>query len=172
MRKNLLKKTMTMVMAMVLLVSTFCLSAGAAEGKLTIHVKNTPGWEKVCIYTYGPELAGPWAGKEMTNDGDGWFSITFDAGDVTTPIFNNANGAQTGDLKDTITGPGEYWFVLSADGKEATVSTTNPDAAAPAETPAETPTDESPKTGDFSVLPAALLGLGSLGALVANKRKK
>lgn len=160
MKKNLLRKAITMVIATVLLVSTFCLSAGAAEGKLTIHVKNTPGWEKVCIYTYNPEYAGPWAGKEMTNDGNGWFSITFDAADACVPIFNNANGAQTEDLKDAITGPGEYWFVLSADGKTATVSTTNPDA-----------TDESPKTGDFSILPVALLGLGSLGTLVATKKR-
>lgn len=150
-------------MAVVLLVSTFTLAAGAAEGKLTIHVKNTPGWEKVFIYTYNPELAEAWPGKEMTNDGNDWLSITFDKADTCVPIFNSGDGKQTKDLVDAITGPGEYWFVLSADGKDATVSTTNPDAPA---------TEASPKTGDLSILPVALLGLGSLGVLVANKKRK
>lgn len=172
MMKSFSRKSMTIVMAVVLLVSTFCLSAGAAEGKVTIHVKNTPGWATMNIYTYNPEMAGGWPGSAMTAEADGWFAITFDVADTFVPIFNNGDGSQTEDLKDTINGAGEYWFVLSADGKTATVSTTNPDAPAAEVTVAETPaTDASPKTGDISILPVALLGLGSLGVLVSSKKR-
>ena len=67
---------------------------------------SSKNWSTVYIYTWDDDnvnYSGSWPGSAMTNEGDGIWSYTVEAGAVNV-IFNNNNGTQTGDL--TIPGSG------------------------------------------------------------------
>ena len=80
----------------------------------TVYFVNAQDWEKVCIYTWTPEI-GTWPGKEMTKEaeqigGKDVYSYTIEKGTTFVGLnFNNGNnGKQTGDLTWTA---GKYYVI-------------------------------------------------------------
>ena len=80
----------------------------------TVYFVNAQDWEKVCIYTWTPEI-GTWPGKEMTKEdekigGKDVYSYTVEKGTTFGGLnFNNGdNGKQTGDLTWTA---GKYYVI-------------------------------------------------------------
>ena len=80
----------------------------------TVYFVNAQDWEKVCIYTWTPEI-GTWPGKEMTKEaeqigGKDVYSYTIEKGTTFVGLnFNNGdNGKQTGDLTGTA---GKYYVI-------------------------------------------------------------
>lgn len=58
---------------------------------VTVHYYNSNNWDNLTMYAYGNgaqnddgtrELLGVWPGKSMTDDGDGWWSLTIPAADL------------------------------------------------------------------------------------------
>ena len=80
----------------------------------TVYFVNAQDWEKVCIYTWTPEI-GTWPGKEMTKEaeqigGKDVYSYTIEKGTTFVGLnFNNGdNGKQTGNLTWTA---GKYYVI-------------------------------------------------------------
>lgn len=80
----------------------------------TVYFVNAQDWEKVCIYTWTPEI-GTWPGKEMTKEDEkigekDVYSYTVEKGTTFGGLnFNNGdNGKQTGDLTWTA---GKYYVI-------------------------------------------------------------
>lgn len=75
---------------------------GAELHSYTVYFDNSKSnWDKVCVYTFSPELAGSWPGTELTANSDGLYEWTIES--TTEPtvggiIFNNNNGSQTDNL--------------------------------------------------------------------------
>jgi len=103
-----------------LLVSVFTVNvneAMAAE-KVDIHIRNGVGWESINIYNWGDdgEIAGAWPGTAMTDEGNGWFTISFEVtGKMNLVFCVDADGdgtaeAQSGDLNDVVATDGEVWI--------------------------------------------------------------
>ncbi|MDE6811814.1 MAG: starch-binding protein [Muribaculaceae bacterium] len=58
-------------------------------------------WEKVYVYTFGPEMFGTWPGTLLTAGSDGLYTFTVEATSEPTDmkvIFNDGAGQQTADL--------------------------------------------------------------------------
>lgn len=114
-----------LVLALTMVLSVQAENAKAA-GNVVVHVQNGIGWENVNIYIWGNdgELAGAWPGTAMTEEGDGWYTATFEATDLLNFVFCvDADGdgtaeAQTGDLNDVDPSSGEIWIKLDG-GEEA-----------------------------------------------------
>ena len=74
---------------------------------ITLYYDNSSSkWSTVYIYAWDADevkYSGAWPGSAMTNEGDGIWSYTLEAGAVNV-IFNNNSGSQTSDL--TIPGSG------------------------------------------------------------------
>lgn len=99
-------------------------SASAASKKtVTIHVKNSVNWKKVCVYTYDGdgELAGSWPGKAMKKNklNKGWVDYTFKTSSELNLVFNNGSkrGAQTNDIKHVKNNKKEYWITITGGSK-------------------------------------------------------
>ena len=99
--------------------------AKAAE-KVDIHIKNGVGWESINIYNWGDdgEIAGAWPGTAMTDEGNGWYTISFEVtGKMNLVFCVDADGdgtaeAQSGDLNDVVATDGEVWISFES-GEEA-----------------------------------------------------
>lgn len=91
-----------------------------AEENTVIHVKNEIGWKSVNIYNWGDdgEVAGAWPGTAMTDEGNGWYTISFEVKGKMNLVFcvdEDGDGtaeSQTGDLKDVDASSGEVWIAL------------------------------------------------------------
>lgn len=189
MKKILKAMTSMVVAAMVLFVGGGVLPVKAAEEKeVKVYVKNTQNWAEVGLYSYSPELFGAWAGKAMTKEADGWFSISVktDADVASFVVNDNGEGQQTVDAKEVSLASGKVWLVVGNDkndeGKfEVTAKTAaeagfpGADTAAPAPTdkPATDSKDDTPKTGDATpILPIAAVGTVALLVFGATSLKK
>lgn len=75
---------------------------------LTVHFRPV-NYSNPEIYFWGVTPSGAttsWPGVEMTNDGNGWYSYTFDNTDCANFIFSNNGASQTADLYSCE----EYWY--------------------------------------------------------------
>ena len=97
---------------------------GGAESKssstITLYVENTGNWGTVYAYAWkdGTQYTGGWPGTQMTNEGNGIWSITVSA-EAVNVIFNDGSGTQTADLTIPTDGSNLYdnttgtWSVYS-----------------------------------------------------------
>ncbi len=77
--------------------------------KLHFYRNSVANWPNVNCYYWGSNgspAANTWPGTAMTNNGDGWFTITIPGATSANVIFNNGS-SQTVDLARS----GEGWFV-------------------------------------------------------------
>ncbi|SHO43375.1 starch-binding protein [Anaerocolumna xylanovorans] len=183
--KNLWKKVMVVLLAAIVITSGSGLQAQAAGNKVTIHVKDGAEWGSMNVYNWGDagETAGVWPGTAMEEEGDGWYTYTFDATVNLNLVFSAKSGTpQSGNVNDVSKDGKEYWIVVGGEaadndmgvsGTEA-VLYTEPEEGWPALAAAEAAADKStekstaaasddavkdvPKTGEsFSVLPIVLM---------------
>lgn len=101
------KKSFSLVLALTIMLSVCAVSGinvskvSAAESK-TLYYMNTGGWGNVYAYTWtsSTKYSGDWPGTSMdklSNVKHNVYKITVDA-NAENIIFNNGNGAQTGDI--------------------------------------------------------------------------
>ena len=63
----------------------------------TIYVRDSAGWGTVYCHSWSDSSGTTWPGTQMTNLGNGVYSIDIDSSH-TGVVFNNGSGTQTGDL--------------------------------------------------------------------------
>ena len=97
---------------------------GGAESKssstITLYVRNTANWGTVYAYAWkdGTQYTGGWPGTQMTDMGEGVWSISVSA-EAVNVIFNDGSGTQTADLTIPTDGSNLYdnstdtWSVYS-----------------------------------------------------------
>ena len=66
-------------------------------GTSTIYVRDSAGWGTVYCHSWSDSSGTIWPGTQMTNLGNGVYSIDIDSSH-TGVVFNNGSGTQTGDL--------------------------------------------------------------------------
>lgn len=129
MKKSKMKKLVSIISAVTLMlvsVLTVNVTEAMAAEKVDIHIKNGVGWESINIYNWGDdgEIAGAWPGTAMTDEGNGWFTISLEASGKMNLVFCvDADGdgtaeAQSGDLNDVVATDGEVWISFES-GEEA-----------------------------------------------------
>ncbi len=132
MKKSKMKKLVSIISAVALMlvsVLTVNVTEAMAAEKVDIHIKNGVGWESINIYNWGDdgEIAGAWPGTAMTDEGNGWFTISLEASGKMNLVFCvDADGdgtaeAQSGDLNDVVATDGEVWisFESGEEGENA-----------------------------------------------------
>lgn len=78
------------------------------KNPIVVRAKNSLNWSNVYFYAWDKNdksLLGEWPGVPANNDGDGWFSYSFDDADLVNVIFNSgtATGAkQTEDITNVV----------------------------------------------------------------------
>lgn len=97
-KRSYLWKMMALVLSICMLISS---PIGAekvqAAGNSTIYFLNSDGWNEVYAYVWGDEeLLGGWPGTKAQNEGSGWYKISVPKEKGFNIIFNNAQGAQSG----------------------------------------------------------------------------
>ena len=111
--KNKKKLLIIIIMCIVFFAGTALVCIGdsiktnAANDSITIHYKSE--WDNPNIYYWNslPENAEvEWPGKEMTSEGDGWYSFTVKGVNKINFLFNK-DGEQTKELTKT---SGEWWY--------------------------------------------------------------
>lgn len=124
-----MKKIVSILSAVAMILATVFVvniqEVKAAE-KVDIHIRNGVGWESINIYNWGDdgEIAGAWPGTAMTDEGNGWFTISFEVtGKMNLVFCVDADGdgtaeAQSGDLNDVEAKNGEVWISFD-NGEEA-----------------------------------------------------
>ncbi|MEN8139286.1 MAG: starch-binding protein [Bacteroidota bacterium] len=69
---------------------------------LTVYIKNNANWNSVNIHYWNniPDVlpASAWPGPNMTDEGDGWYSYTFEGVESTNLLFSNNGADKTGDM--------------------------------------------------------------------------
>lgn len=141
--KNVWKKVMVVLLAVVVITSGAGLRAQAAGNKVTIHVKDGANWGSMNVYNWGDagETAGVWPGTAMEAEGDGWYTHTFDATVNLNLVFSAKPGTpQSGNVNDVPKDGKEYWIVVGGEAADndmgvsgtAAVLYTKPEAGWPA----------------------------------------
>ena len=124
-----MKKIVSIISAVAMMfaaVLTVNVQEAKAAEKVDIHIKNGVGWESINIYNWGDdgEIAGAWPGTAMTDEGNGWYTISFEVtGKMNLVFCVDADGdgtaeAQSGDLNDVVATDGEVWISFES-GEEA-----------------------------------------------------
>lgn len=71
---------LSMFMVMPASVASAATDGSGGSGEVTIHYYDSAGWAKPFAYMYGDGVrSASWPGERMTDDGDGWYSVTVDA---------------------------------------------------------------------------------------------
>uniref|UniRef100_UPI004056B9D5 starch-binding protein n=1 Tax=Acetatifactor sp. TaxID=1872090 RepID=UPI004056B9D5 len=113
MKKSFVKKAITYVLAVCMLVTTLFAASGSivqAEGQTTVYFQNSQGWAQVGTYVYNApgyegngEALGAWPGvmaEEASDLGNGWVSVTVPAETAFNIIFfNPENDAERAELQ-------------------------------------------------------------------------
>lgn len=176
--KNLWKKVMVFLLAAVVITAGTGLKAFAAGNQVTIHVKDGAKWGSMNVYNWGDdgETAGVWPGTAMEEEGDGWYTYTFDTKVNLNLVFSAKPGTpQSGNINDLSKDGKEYWIVVGGEAADndmgvsgvAAVLHTEPEegwpvlatpAAESSKTDKAAETSDVPKTGEtFSVVPMILM---------------
>lgn len=195
--KKLLQKVAVVLLSAVFLTSLYTPVYAAETSKVVVHVKDGASWGSMNVYNWGDdgETAGVWPGTAMAEEGDGWYTYTFETKCDLNLVFSAQPGKpQSSNVDPIAPDAGEVWVViggesdvneLGADTVGVTLYTTPeegwPSIAATdtAADTADTATDASepvttsvPKTGESQTTAAAFLGLAVLSAAVALSMKK
>ncbi len=98
-KKSCLTKVETFLLGICMLVSLLGGGKGVyAATDAKIYFLNTEGWSEVFAYVWGDaELLGAWPGTQIQSSGGDWYSVTVPKESGFHIIFNNAQGAQSGD---------------------------------------------------------------------------
>lgn len=97
---------------------------------LTVHFKPS-GYSNPSIYFWSVTPTGQstaWPGEAMTDEGNGWYSYTFENADCANVIFSNNGASQTPDLNRCAEGWYEngQWSSSAPTAKEIGIGTNNP----------------------------------------------
>ncbi|BBF43207.1 hypothetical protein lbkm_1894 [Lachnospiraceae bacterium KM106-2] len=98
--------------------------SAASKRSVTVHVKNSIGWKKICIYNYDGdgEIAGSWPGTAMKKDKNnkGWYTYTFKTSSELNIVFNSGTkkGPQTNDIKHVKNNKKDVWVQISRGSKD------------------------------------------------------
>lgn len=75
---------------------------GVSASPIKVYFKSPWSTAKIYYWSTVPSAASvSWPGVDMTPEGDGWYSYTFNGATSTNLIFNNGSGAKTADLSRT-----------------------------------------------------------------------
>lgn len=157
-----MKKTIAILLALMLCLSLAAVPAMAAEEQIAIVAKVPSDWVDPCAWAWGASgnAFNNWPGELMTDLGDGWYYIYVPAG--MTGIIINGNGGSVQTLDGTMDGDKDAWVTIGeagADGKyDLTVSYEKQnDATVPApDGSAQEPDAETPDASDTYTVHASV----------------
>jgi LPXTG-motif cell wall-anchored protein len=190
--KKFLKKAAAVFMAAMVLATVYTPVASAETQKVTVHVKDGASWGSMNAYIWSDagELAGVWPGSAMTEEGDGWYTASFDTEVALNFVFCASSGApQSSNIEGVAADAGEIWVVIGgeSDANDLGAATVKaelfteaeegwPGAAAATEEVAEETTEttaDMPKTGENTpVMAVVLLALAAVSATMVVVMKK
>lgn len=80
---------------------------------MTIYFKNALNWSNVyCYMYYNNKDNGPkWPGTQMTNLGNGWYSLKYTGTNPIDPVFTDNSGKQTNNCKEMDTSESNIYYV-------------------------------------------------------------
>ena len=137
-----MKKTIAMTLVLLMCLSFVSVAAFAAEDGMIVEVAVPDTWEECYVYTWEPELFGPWPGTKVT---DSAFVLTSDVDGMV--LSAGLHMPQTTDIRDlAYTAGGEAAILIGeagTDGKHAyTIQDKTQYAPPEADAPENTNTDE------------------------------
>ena len=142
--RKVFKKLAGLVLAFVMILAAMPAIEAKAATDVTVHFKNTEGWEKVYVYTWDGVDMGGWPGTEIQADAAnaGYYicTLTGVSNSTVNIIFGAGDGQpQTVDLKLGAEQASEWWVVPNGnDGKvTCAVATSKADAEAGNSTPVQ-----------------------------------
>jgi len=142
--RKVFKKLAGLVLALVMILAAMPAIEAKAATDVTVHFKNTEGWEKVYVYTWDGVDMGGWPGTEIQADAAnaGYYicTLTGVSNSTVNIIFGAGDGQpQTVDLKLGAEQASEWWVVPNGnDGKvTCAVATSKADAEAGNSTPVQ-----------------------------------
>ena len=132
--KQILKRTISLLLCVALLLGYVPAVVFAAETKTVYYYNAASNWSSVSVYYWGSANDPGWPGNAMTNLGNGYWSAEVPTG-ITGIIFNNGNnGKQTRDLSLPTDSKNCYaggsWIVYTGDAVEIKKATVYVDATA------------------------------------------
>lgn len=119
--KKVWKKVFVFALALIAVTAGSGLKAQAAGSQVTIHVKDGAEWGSMNVYNWGDagETAGVWPGTAMEEEGDGWYTYTFETDVNLNLVFSAKAGTpQSGNVEDLSKDGKEYWIVVGGEAEE------------------------------------------------------
>ena len=117
------KRLISVLICLTLVLAMLPMAVFAAD-TVTVYYYNATNWEKVCVHFWGSATVATttWPGNDMTDLGNGYWSVEIPA-DVTGIVFNNdGKGSQTGDLSLPTDGrncfTGSEWITYTGESIE------------------------------------------------------
>lgn len=98
--KKIYNKIVVVLMAFVMLILVMPIQRVEASGSYTVYVDVPDGWNAPYIWTWNStgDLFDAWPGKQMVDDGNGWYRYSLPSSYLDF-IISNGSGVQTEDIR-------------------------------------------------------------------------